>query len=46
MRVDPLADGNEVQVATDSIEQEQPGQSLMSEGSVDWLTKRELVGLG
>ncbi len=40
-----LADGKEVQLSPDSIEQEQPGKSLMPEGSVDTLTKQELVDL-
>lgn len=40
-----LADGKEVQVAADSILQEKPGKSLMPEGTLDTLTKAELVDL-
>ncbi len=40
-----LADGKEVQIATDAIEQEKPGKSLMPEGALDTLTKAELVDL-
>jgi hypothetical protein len=40
-----LADGKEVQIATDSIEQEKPGKSLMPDGALDALTKNELVDL-
>lgn len=40
-----LADGKEVQISTDSIEQEKPGKSLMPEGLLDSLTQAELVDL-
>ncbi len=40
-----LADGKEVEVAVDSIEQQKPGKSLMPEGLLDSLTKAELVDL-
>ncbi|MFK8113873.1 MAG: PVC-type heme-binding CxxCH protein [Rubripirellula sp.] len=40
-----LADGKEVQIAADSIEQEKPGKSLMPEGLLDTLTKTDLVDL-
>ncbi len=40
-----LADGKEVQVAIEAIEQEKPGKSLMPEGLLDGLTKAELVDL-
>lgn len=40
-----LADGQEVEIPSDSIEQEQPGKSLMPAGLVDSLTKDELVDL-
>lgn len=40
-----LADGKEVQIAEDSIEQEKPGKSLMPEGLLDTLTKAELADL-
>jgi putative heme-binding domain-containing protein len=40
-----LADGQEVEIATESIDDEQPGKSLMPTGSVDTLTKDELVEL-
>ncbi len=40
-----LADGKEVQIAGDAIEQEKPGKSLMPEGALDTLTKGELVDL-
>ncbi|MGI9474280.1 MAG: PVC-type heme-binding CxxCH protein [Rubripirellula sp.] len=40
-----LADGKEIQIATDAIEQEKPGKSLMPEGLLDSLTQSELVDL-
>jgi putative heme-binding domain-containing protein len=40
-----LADGKEVQVATEAIELEKPGRSLMPDGLLDSLTKAELVDL-
>ncbi|MDG2219812.1 MAG: L-sorbosone dehydrogenase [Rubripirellula sp.] len=40
-----LADGKEVRVAANQIEQEKPGQSLMPVGLLDTLTKSELVDL-
>jgi putative heme-binding domain-containing protein len=40
-----LADGKEVQVDSEAIEQEKPGKSLMPEGLLDSLTKSELVDL-
>ena len=40
-----LADGKEVQVETETVEQEKPGKSLMPEGLLDSLTKPELVDL-
>lgn len=40
-----LADGREVEIATATIEAQQPGKSLMPEGLVDSLTKQELVDL-
>lgn len=40
-----LADGQEIEIPMDSIEQEQPGKSLMPAGLVDSLTKDELVDL-
>ncbi len=40
-----LAEGKEIQIATDDIEQEKPGKSLMPEGLMDALTKSELVDL-
>lgn len=40
-----LADGKEVQIPIDAIEQEKPGKSLMPEGLLDALTRQELVDL-
>ncbi len=40
-----LADGKEVQIATETIEQEKPGKSLMPAGLMDTLTKREMIDL-
>lgn len=40
-----LADGKEVEIPTDSIDDEQPGKSLMPAGLIDSLTKDELVDL-
>ena len=40
-----LADGKEVEIQTDSIDDEQPGKSLMPTGLIDSLTKDELVDL-
>ena len=40
-----LADGKEVQIPIDAIEQEKPGKSLMPEGLLDALTRKELVDL-
>ena len=40
-----LADGKEVDIKTDDIEEEADGRSLMPDGSVDVLTKEELVDL-
>lgn len=40
-----LADGKEVQIAIESIEQEKPGKSLMPAGLMDTLTKREMIDL-
>ncbi|TWU60245.1 Membrane bound L-sorbosone dehydrogenase [Rubripirellula tenax] len=40
-----LADGKEVRIDADSIEQEKPGKSLMPAGLVDSLTESELVDL-
>lgn len=40
-----LADGKEVQIPTDAIEQEKPGKSLMPEGLLDSLTQSELTDL-
>lgn len=40
-----LADGKEVEIQTDSIDDEQPGKSLMPAGLIDSLTKDELVDL-
>ncbi|MCH5376472.1 MAG: HEAT repeat domain-containing protein, partial [Planctomycetes bacterium] len=40
-----LADGKEVQIDAEAIEQEKPGKSLMPEGLLDSLTKPELVDL-
>ncbi|MGB1706628.1 MAG: PVC-type heme-binding CxxCH protein, partial [Rubripirellula sp.] len=40
-----LADGKEVQIALDSIEQTKPGKSLMPEGLLDSLPQQELVDL-
>lgn len=40
-----LADGQEVEIPQDTIEQEQPGKSLMPAGLVDSLTKDELIDL-
>lgn len=40
-----LADGKEVEVPTDSIDDEQPGKSLMPAGLIDSLTKDEVVDL-
>lgn len=40
-----LADGNEVTIPEDAIEDEQPGKSLMPAGLLDSLTKQELVDL-
>lgn len=40
-----LADGQEVDIPTEGIDDEQPGKSLMPAGLVDSLTKDELVDL-
>ena len=40
-----LADGKEVQIDAQAVEQEKPGSSLMPEGLLDSLTKAELVDL-
>ncbi len=40
-----LADGKEVQIDVDTIEQEKPGKSLMPVGLIDSLTEGELVDL-
>ena len=40
-----LADGKEVEIQTDSIDDEQPGKSLMPAGLIDSLTKDELIDL-
>jgi putative heme-binding domain-containing protein len=40
-----LADGKEVQIALDAIEQTKPGKSLMPEGLLDSLPQQELVDL-
>lgn len=40
-----LADGKEVQIPTESIEQEKPGKSLMPAGLMDTLTKTEIIDL-
>ncbi len=40
-----LADGKEVQIALDTIEQTKPGKSLMPEGLLDSLPQQELVDL-
>ncbi len=40
-----LADGKEVQIASETIEQEKPGKSLMPEGLLDTLTKSEMTDL-
>ncbi|MDB4644782.1 L-sorbosone dehydrogenase [Rubripirellula sp.] len=40
-----LADGKEVQIDLDSIEQTKPGKSLMPEGLLDSLPQQELVDL-
>jgi putative heme-binding domain-containing protein len=40
-----LADGKEIQIDPNTVEQEQPGKSLMPEGLMDTLTKSELVDL-
>ncbi|TVQ01346.1 MAG: L-sorbosone dehydrogenase [Planctomycetaceae bacterium] len=40
-----LADGKEVDLPIDAIEDEQPGKSLMPAGSIDSLTRDELIHL-
>lgn len=40
-----LANGNELVIPIETIENEQPGQSLMPKGLVDSLTKEELIDL-